>query len=47
MNKEKSRYERKGYGLIFAFLIAFGFFMGVPELGKRYWHLVLEVQQHY
>lgn len=39
--KEKSRYERKGFGLAFAAAIALGFFLGVPELGKWVWPKVL------
>lgn len=35
--KEKSRYERKGYGLFVAAAIALTFFIGVPALGEAYW----------
>jgi methylsterol monooxygenase/4-alpha-methyl-delta7-sterol-4alpha-methyl oxidase len=42
MNKEKKRYQRKGYGLIFATLIAVGFFTGVSHFGKIVWPQFLE-----
>jgi len=45
--KEKSRYERKGYGLIVAVCIALGFFIGVPYLGKLYWPYLLQWQDDY
>jgi hypothetical protein len=35
--KEKIRYQRKGYGLIVASLIALAFYNGVPYLGKMFW----------
>jgi hypothetical protein len=41
MSKEKNRYKRKGYGLIFACLIALGFFWGVPAFGRNYWASIL------
>jgi len=31
--KEKQRYERKGFGLVVAICIAVGFFIGVPYYG--------------
>lgn len=47
MGKEKNRYERKGYGLFFAFLIAAAFFFGVPEFGRTYWSAVLQFKQDF
>jgi hypothetical protein len=47
MRKEKNRYERKGYGLFFAFLIAAAFFFGVPEFGRTYWSAVLQFKQDF
>ena len=43
--KEKNRYERKGYGLIVAIIIALTFFLGIPELGRRAWPSVLAWQE--
>ena len=42
---EKKRYQSKGYGLSFAILIAVSFFFGIPELARRYWHLVIEWEE--
>lgn len=42
MHKEVVRYERKGYGLIFAFLIFVGFFTGVPYFGRIAWPHLLD-----
>ena len=42
MKKEVVRYERKGYGLIFAFIIFVGFFTGVPYFGRMLWPLFLD-----
>jgi len=47
MQKERKRYERKGYGLFFAFLIAATFFLGVPEFGRTYWASVLRLKQDF
>ena len=44
VRKEKSRYERKGYGLLVAAAIALSFFLGIPELGKLGWPYLLEWQ---
>ena len=41
-NKEKSRYERKGYGLIVATMIAMSFFLGVPYFGRQLWPYLLD-----
>jgi len=32
MKEEKSRYKRKGYGLIFASIFALSFFIGIPTI---------------
>lgn len=45
VRKEKSRYVRKGYGLIVATIIALSFFLGVPELGRRAWPSLLAWQE--
>jgi len=42
MAKEVTRYERKGYGLIWAFTFFFGFFIGVPYFGKMLWPHLLD-----
>jgi len=47
MQKERRRYERKGYGLFFAFLIFAGFFLGVPVFGRTYWPAVLQFKQDF
>jgi hypothetical protein len=47
MRKEKNRYERKGYGLFFAFLIASAFFFGVPVLGRTYWPALLRFKEDF
>ena len=44
---EQNRYERKGFGLCFATIIAISFFFGVPELAKRYWPLFLEWEEEH
>jgi hypothetical protein len=43
VEKEVGRYERKGYGLVFAFLIFTSFFIGVPYFGKMAWPYFLEL----
>ena len=43
--KEKSRYERKGYGLFVAICIAIGFFLGVPYFGRQLWPYLLNWQK--
>ena len=45
--KEKSRYERKGYGLLVASAIALTFFIGVPVLGHTYWADLLAWQDRH
>ena len=45
MEKERSRYERKGFGLFFATLIAICFFWGVPQLGRLYWGSIMETKE--
>jgi len=47
MNKERSRYERKGYGLIFAALLAYSFFYFVPKLGQLYWEDLISLKTYY
>ena len=47
VNKEKSRYERKGYGLIVATCIAIGFFFGIPRIGALFWPNLLKWQEDY
>ena len=41
VGREKTRYERKGYGLFVAFLIAVAFFLGMPRVGQAVWPHVL------
>jgi len=43
--KEKSRYERKGYGLIVAAIIAISFFFGFPYIGAYIWPHLLKWQE--
>jgi len=46
MKQERTRYERKGYGLTFATFFAFSFFYIVPEvIGQQYWSTVLHFKQ--
>ncbi len=47
VRKEKSRYERKGYGLLVSMFIAAIFFLGVPALGRVVWPHLLECQAFY
>ena len=42
LTNEKTRYERKGYGLVFATLIALSFVFGIPALAQTYWPLFVE-----
>lgn len=42
MDKEKKRYEHKGYGLIVAALIVLSFFIGVPHYTKKYWPAIMD-----
>ena len=37
MGKEQIRYERKGFGLLFAAVVALTFFNGIPYLANLYW----------
>jgi len=37
MRKERNRYQRKGYGLIFSSIFAVSFFTLVPYLGRIVW----------
>ena len=39
--KEKERYQSKGYGLVFATLIALSFLFGVPYFAQLYWPSIL------
>ena len=41
MRQDRARYERKGFGLIFAILIAVGYFIGFPILMRAIWPHVL------
>ena len=45
VRKERSRYERKGYGLIVAASIAISFFFGVPHIGAYIWPHLLKWQE--
>lgn len=47
ITKEARRYERKGFGLVFAALQAIAFFCGVPYLARQYWPAVLEWKESY
>jgi len=47
MKKERIRYQRKGYGLIFAALLAIGFFYLVPYFGRNYWFGLLNFKSYY
>ena len=40
-DKEKNRYESKGYGLLVAILITTAFFWGLPIMLKEFWPLIL------
>ena len=45
--KEKIRYQRKGYGIVFACLLTFLYFWGVPEFGRRFWPSILNFLNEY
>ena len=45
IKSEKTRYERKGYGLFVACLTAASFFLGYPLLCQKYWPVILEWEQ--
>ena len=47
MQQDKARYQSKGFGLVFAVLIAVGFFIGYPLFVKAYWPQVLQLQAEY
>ena len=47
VTKERLRYERKGYGLIFAFLIFFSFFIGVPYVSNLFWSDFMRLKEEY
>ena len=42
MQKQVVRYERKGFGLMWAFLISVSFFIGVPYFGRILWPYLLD-----
>ena len=44
LTNEKTRYKRKGYGLIFATLIALAFVLGIPALAQIYWPMFIEME---
>lgn len=45
LRQETSRYERKGYGLIVAFLITAAWFIGYPIIARALWPQVLQYQE--
>jgi hypothetical protein len=44
VKKEKTRYERKGFGLIFAILFALAFAVGIPVAAQSYWKHFVELE---
>jgi len=44
LTNEKTRYQRKGYGLIFATLIALTFIIGIPAMAQIYWPMFVEME---
>lgn len=45
IEKEKKRYQSKGYGLIFAFMLALTYFWAVPAFGRNFWPAILKFKQ--
>ena len=45
IEKEKKRYQSKGYGLIFAFMIALTYFWAVPAFGRNFWPAILQFKK--
>jgi hypothetical protein len=48
MKDERSRYKRKGFGLMFAALFAVSFFMGVPTIyAQLIWPEIMALKEYY